>query len=75
MKAFKLEILIIDFDGIGAEEIKTVIENARYPNRCILPSVMASVERDIGEWHDDHQLNKFSSMEKAYQDIFSQDKE
>lgn len=75
MKAFKLEVLIIDFDGLGVEEIKTVIENARYPNRCISPAVMASIERDIGEWDDDHPLNKFASMESSYKDIFQQDNE
>ena len=71
MKAYKIEILVIDFDGIGEDEIKSVIENAKYPNRCINPAVMDTKERDIGDWSDDHPLNKYETMAQAYQDIFT----
>ena len=57
MKVYKLEIMIIDHDNCGAEEIKDVIENARYPNRCIMPEVMSIKHADIGEWSDEHPLN------------------
>lgn len=57
MKAYKIEILIIDHDKVG-EDIKHHIENARYPNRCIYPHVMNITETDIGPWTDDHPLNK-----------------
>jgi hypothetical protein len=56
-KAFRLEVLIIDHDHIGRDEIISALENARYPNRCISPDVMSVEERDIGEWTDDHPLN------------------
>ncbi len=70
MKAYKLEILVIDNDGLGAEEIKQVLESTRYPNWCISPSVMKIEERDIGEWSDDHPLNQNSTIQQAYLDIF-----
>lgn len=70
-KVFKLEILIVDHDELGADEIKSVIENTKYPNWCIYPSVMAMKERDIGEWHDEHPINKYDTMAKTYQDIFA----
>jgi len=57
MKAYKLEILVIDFDQVG-DDIKSIIEDARYPNHCISPDVMSIQSVDIGEWSDDHPLNK-----------------
>lgn len=57
MEVHKVVISIIDFDEIGAEEVKAVIENTRYPNRCISPSVESIETRDIGEWSDEHPLN------------------
>lgn len=71
MKAYKLEILIVDHDQCGADEIKSVIENQRYPNWCISPNVMSITERDIGEWHDDHPLNKYGTMARHYTDLFA----
>ena len=57
MKAHVVTLTIIDFDDIGADEIKVVIENVHYPNRCISPNVVNIETADIGEWHDDHILN------------------
>lgn len=71
MKAYKLEILVVDTDGLGAEEIKQVLESTRYPNWCISPSVMKVEERDIGEWDDDHPLNQNSTIESEYQKLFN----
>ena len=52
MKAYKIELFIIDHDECGQDEIKSVIENARYPNRCISPHVAAISACEIGEWDD-----------------------
>ena len=57
MKAHVVTLTIIDFDDIGADEIKVIIENVHYPNRCISPDVVNIETADIGEWHDDHILN------------------
>ena len=57
MKAYMAQVLIIDHDEVGADGIKTVIENARYPNRCIMPRVVRTDEAEIGEWYDQHPLN------------------
>jgi len=61
---------LFDFDQLGADEIKSVLENSRYPNHCIRPDVMSVSEADIGEWHDDHPLNKFSEIEDEYRRLF-----
>ena len=70
MKAYKLEILIIDHDFLGAEEIQSVIENTKYPNWCISPEVKTVEERDIGEWEDSHPLNLRDKCEDEYRRIF-----
>jgi hypothetical protein len=69
MKAMKVELLILDFDGLGEEEVKQVLENARYPNRCISPDVKGIKSVEI-EWSDDHPLNKYATCERAYRDLF-----
>jgi hypothetical protein len=71
MKAYKVELLIVDFDELGGEDIKNVIENQKYPNWCIDPQVKNIKEADIGEWTDDHPLNKLSTLNKEYKRLFS----
>jgi hypothetical protein len=39
MKAYKIELLIIDFDELGKDSIIQEIENANYPNDCLSPRV------------------------------------
>lgn len=70
MKAMKVELLIIDFDEIGEEEIKSVIENTKYPNRCIYPDVQNIETVDVGEWSDDHPLNLLDKQKEEYKRLF-----
>lgn len=71
MKAHKIEILIIDHDGLGVEEIKSVIENQKYPNWCINPEVKSINTIDIGDWHDDHPLNLSYKSQAEYEKLFN----
>lgn len=75
MKAYKMEILVIDFDEIGGEEIKSVIRNAHYPNHCIEPDVKEIEGYDIGEWTDDHPLNKRDTCDEYYRQMVSKNRE
>lgn len=70
MDAIKVELLILDFDGLDSEEIKDVIENQRYPNHCISPNVMSIERQDVGEFNDDHPLNLTDKMRDEFQRIF-----
>ena len=70
MKAYKVEILIIDFDNMSQDDVESVIENTKYPNRCISPDVISIEEADIGEWHDDHPLNRGDKMKAEYARLF-----
>jgi hypothetical protein len=70
MKALKVELLILDFDGVGPEGARTTLEHTRFPNDCILPRVLNVEERDIGEWSDDHPLNHGSTQAAEVARIF-----
>lgn len=71
MKAYKVELLIIDHDKCGADGIKNVLESAGYPNRCIYPRVQSVEERDIGEWTDEHPLNHSDKVKAEYARLFA----
>ncbi len=70
MQVMKLVVTVIDFDGLGADGVKDAIENARYPNRCISPTVRNIDVRDIGPWSDDHPLNHRDKAEAEYTRLF-----
>lgn len=71
MKIYKITLLFLDFDHVGKEGAKEMIESARLPNRIDPGTVMSIEEADIGAWHDDHPLNKRSTMAKTFAEIFS----
>lgn len=73
MKAYKLELLILDHDEVGQQEIQTIIETQKYPNRCIAPDVMGVECVEIGEWNDDHPLNKLDKQREYFETIFHKD--
>ena len=73
MKAYKVEILVIDFDELGVDGIRDQLENARFPNHCMSPRVKCVIEKDIGEWDDSHPLNLRSTMDAEYNRLFNQD--
>ncbi len=70
MKVFKVEVLVVDFDNCGADEIKLLIENARYPNHAISPNVMGIECREV-DWSDEHPLNMNSTCDAEYKRLFS----
>lgn len=70
MKAYKIELLVLDFEEMGEAEIRHVLENARYPNHCIAPSVKAIAVADIGAWDDSHPLNQNAACDVEYKRLF-----
>ncbi|TXH48107.1 MAG: hypothetical protein E6Q97_25575 [Desulfurellales bacterium] len=70
MKVTKLEIIVIDFNEIGEKDIADLIENARYPNRSISPSVISVESKGIGEWSDDHPLNNADTADEFARNLF-----
>lgn len=72
MKVYKVELMILDFDEIGPEQIKEVIEYQKFPNRCISPDVIRIDDREIGEWDDDCDLNKSNKCIEAFNKLFEE---
>lgn len=70
MKAYKIELLIFDFDEIGEEEIADALETTRYPNHCISPTIMDIQEREIGEWDDNLPINRIGRQKQEYKKLF-----
>jgi hypothetical protein len=70
MKVMRVEMFFIDFDEIGEDEAKSVIENTKYPNRCMYPEVKKVDVVDIGEWSNDHPLNNSKTCDEEYKRIF-----
>lgn len=57
MKAHIITLVVVDLDEVGAEEIKDILENIKYPNHCMSPTAEKIETFEIGEWRDDHPLN------------------
>lgn len=71
MNVYRLEVIVIDHDEVGAEEIARVLENAHYPNHCIAPHVIGTEVRDIGKWDDSLPINKLSTFQEEARKLFS----
>ncbi len=69
MKAYKIELLVVDHDGVG-DDIPAYIESVNFPNDCIRPHVMRTQSVEIGPWSDDHPLNQRATMEIEYRRLF-----
>lgn len=70
MKVHKVEVLIVDHDDIGSEEVRVVLENQKYPNWCMSPIVQAIETREV-KWSDDHPLNRRETADAAYRALFA----
>ena len=55
-KVYKLTVMVIDHDDIGAQAVAEQIQHANYANDCINPEVAAVEVREV-EWGDGHPLN------------------
>lgn len=54
MKLRKITMYVLDFEGMSDQDFKYHLTNDRY-----LSIKLDKIEEaDIGEWHDDHELNK-----------------
>jgi len=71
MKVHQIILTVIDYDDLGAEGVRRTIENARYPNHCISPRVAEVQTRDIGQWSDDHPLNRADQAAGELARLFS----
>ncbi len=68
-KVHKVVLLVVDDEDVGAEDIRAMIEDARFPNHCIAPRVQGIETRSVG-WSDEHPLNKKATQAQAFRDLF-----
>jgi hypothetical protein len=69
-KVYKIELLIVDHDNIGEDGVVALLENQRYPNRAIYPSVQSIETREV-YWSDNHPLNNLNTADEAYRKLFA----
>lgn len=68
MKAYKVEVLVLDFEQYGKEQIELMLENVR----GLFCSVHDIKEADIGEWTDDHPLNHRTTSGEEFKRLFEE---
>lgn len=68
MKAYKVEVLVLDFEHMPEDDIAYFIENTRYLNS----KVMSIQSKEIGEWNDDHPLNKTDTVKQTYDELWGE---
>ena len=71
MQIHKLTVSVLDFDQLGAEDVRLVLESTRFANDCISPKVHAIETRDIGEWSDDSPLNRRGTAAAEFDRLFA----
>lgn len=72
MKVHRVTLIVVDTDDLGALDVKEVLEETKYPNHCIGPSVM-QVDTVEVEWSDDHPLNHRDTMRAEFERLFTKD--
>lgn len=70
MKIHKIVLYVIDFDELGASDIKSEMENINYANDCISPKIVSIETKDIGKWSDKHPLNNPDKCIAEFRKIF-----
>jgi len=70
VKAIKIEVVVVDFESYGADEIASMISG----HRDLLSMVISKQEVDIGDWTDDHPLNQDSTGIDAARLLFNNQK-
>lgn len=60
MKAYKIELIVLDFDDLSDKSIHYYIENIKY----VHPSIVSMKSVEIDNWSDQHILNIGSPKDK-----------
>lgn len=66
MKAYKVTVLVVDHEGIGAKSVGEEVRRSRYIN----PLVLDIEEADIGAWSDEHPLNHIDTFKAETEKLF-----
>lgn len=72
MKVHRVTFVVVDFDQIGADGVRVVLESQRFPNDCMYPIVTQVESADCGEWDDSHPLNNRATQMKEIERLFGE---
>jgi len=67
MKVHRIELLVLDFEGIGVHQIGLMLGNVRN----LHGSVMSAESRDIGPWEDENPLNHRDTQGEEFRRLFT----
>jgi hypothetical protein len=66
MKVHLLQVLVIDHDALGVDEVERVLEDANYPNDCIAPNVIKSQTAEVGDNPLNHSNTQAAEIERLF---------
>lgn len=66
MKAYKLEVLVLDFEESGDDEVIGLIENNKY----LTVDIITLKSKQVDDWDDDHPLNSTETQKEAFEKMF-----
>lgn len=66
VRAYLIEILVLDFENTAPAVLKEKIENARQA----LPSILSMKMRELSPWSDDHPLNRLETRDEELKRLF-----
>ena len=69
IQVHKVTMYVVDHDGLGPEELRVVLENTTFPNRCINPDVEEIRSQTI-QYTDDHPVNSSAECKAEYARLF-----
>jgi hypothetical protein len=69
MKAYKVELLIIDDGDLGADAIKSVIQTTRFASN-VKARVMSVGERELGNIDQNHPLRVPTTEQREFEQTF-----
>lgn len=70
MRVYKIEIMVIDYDQIGYDGIKPIIESVHHHQDHIEPKVMGAKFVEIGELKNNIELITKSTSVAAFHKLF-----
>lgn len=70
VRVYRMDVVVVDHDQLGPDGARQALENARFPNDCMSPEVIALEEREV-EWCDDHPLNQRDGRRAAVDALFA----
>lgn len=74
MNVHRVTVIVLDFERHGSDDIKRIMQNAHYTSDQTIICVESAETADIGEWSDDHPLNKRDTFAAEVARLFGGEK-